>query len=109
MVFTIYDVMEAGMNKTMTTDVNKTKLWSIKQIFYNDHPYDKSIDSVTPSSLQHGVPQCLPQAQRFPDCRGGAGPGRHLGLGVVRPAQSLHQPDGEGPWSPPSSSMWRAR
>ena len=35
MVFTIYDVMEAGMNKTMTTDVNKTKFWSIKQIFHN--------------------------------------------------------------------------
>ena len=42
MVFTIYDVMEAGMNKTMTTDVNKTKFWSIKQIFHIGQWYDQS-------------------------------------------------------------------
>ena len=49
MVFTIYDVMKAGMNKTMTTDVNKTKFWSIKQIFYNDHMTSQS--TVLPSKV----------------------------------------------------------
>ena len=36
MVFTIYDGIEARMYKTMTNDMDKTKSWSIKQIFHND-------------------------------------------------------------------------
>ena len=92
------------MNKTMTDDVNKTKSWSIKQILYND----QLIDCVPPRGLQHGVPQRLPQAQRLPDCRGGAGPGRQLGLRVVRPAQSLHQPDGEGAVVARAEFIWKS-
>ena len=51
MVFTIYDGIEARMYKTMTNDMDKTKSWSIKQIFHNDQSNFNSKDLGAGSSF----------------------------------------------------------
>ena len=51
MVFTICDGIEARMYKTMTNDMDKTKSWSIKQIFHNDQSNFNSKDLGAGSSF----------------------------------------------------------